>query len=316
MAARAAEYLREKRHIEAVTLAGTVKAMIDERVPSPGIGREIQKSFFDGANKSYEHGYLTLAGLAMPDALVLDFENRWRSALDSFGLSFWHTTDAMSFAPGSRRSFLKDPQAPWTRDLAEGAKSAMSGVTKAFSQEYWRDGFLMLTCCVNLSEYRSALARNPLLRSAEAICVHNCVGRLGLDDPERIARIHFDKDEDFMKEVEQVYSKDRKKDDIDWPKQVEYVKAVDSHEILPVQAADLLAWQFNLGRKTDTLKGATPPAFGRSHAYYGLVEIEAEYTAQRERARAEAIRRARRRTRETEALTRIERGQAQGMRPL
>lgn len=272
-------------------------------LPDPGRRYIVIKAYYDGSNKSHEAGYLILCGVATPEGILPSFERRWAEILRARGLRWWHTTDALA---GTKRDFLIDPCAPWDRSVAEAAMAELHTFIGDFSVQHWQRGFQLFSCSVHLESYRRALAADPLLRSAEAICVDWCVGALKLDD-DGAALLYFDRHESFMKEVEQVWRKDSTKRHLEWPRQIKAISPVDSREVLPVQAADLLAWQVGFNVRHATEKGAPfCDLWGQTHAYYELEEIKRRYPPETERARVEAIRRAGRNTRETRALRALE----------
>jgi hypothetical protein len=265
------------------------------------------KAYYDGANKSHEPGYLTLAGLAASESLWPEFEAKWGSVLDRHGLKWWHTTDAMNTHPGARRDFLKSETDTWDLSMALRAMDDLHAVIGRFWEERWQQGFQLFTCSIDLAAYREALRRNKFLRSAEAICVNKCVGTLKMDT-DKTALLYFDRGEAFMKEVEQVWRRDLKKPKLRWPQRFKCIAPLDSRDSRPIQAADLLAWKVNLNCRLATEKGVSfTNLWNRVHAYYGLEEIEERYTAETERKRAEGIRRAGRKTRETGLLEEEER---------
>jgi hypothetical protein len=272
----------------------------------------VMKSYNDGAGKSHHvWGHMTLASLSAPDAVWPEFETAWRDTLDIFGLRWWHTTDAMS--PDGPRDFLKPEKTAWDMDIAERARVALSKLTHDSLGRLYRRGFQIITCTISLPDYWLARDRNWFLRNAEAICVNDCLGYIFLDD-DGLGEIYFDHGEAFMKEVEQVWTKDRTKSGDRWAKQIAHIGKADTHQVCALQAADLLAWELN--RAANTAPEVDPAysgakrvigLFGRTHTYYDLEEIEKEYPLAKERDRAERIVKARRNTREARLLKLIQR---------
>jgi hypothetical protein len=277
-------------------------------LPNERLRYIVLRAYYDGGNKSHERGHMTLAGLAAPEGVWPDFETEWGRALDAYGLRWWHTTDAMS--PRGKREFLKPEKAGWNMARAEEAKASLNAVITRSLQGLWRQGFQILTCTINLDDYRIARDRNWFLRTAEAICVSDCAGHLLLDE-DGLGHLYFDQGERFLKEAQQIWTKDLRKPHVQWTKQIVGISPRDSRRIYPLQAADLLAWESNRAANVATERGAARAVglWGLTHIYYDLEEIEAHYTIASERERAEGIRRARRRTREARVLEAIERAE-------
>jgi hypothetical protein len=263
------------------------------------------QAYYDGSGKSKSEAtqLLTLAGVAAPEHLWPHFAALWGEVLDRHHLDAWHTAEAMS-GKHRRRGFVKPPwRDQWDSGRASAAMAELRALIFRFVSEHWPVNFQMRVCTVNMEDYRAAKEQNPFLRPAEAICVNACVGDLELPGPEvdRI-QLYFDSGEDFMKQVEQVWMKDRKKPHIRWANQITLIK-MSSAESAAIQAADLLAWEF-----TQKWRGITEPEgvrvrlWNTSISYYDREAIEKRYTPERERARAERIRRAGRRTPETRRL--------------
>ena len=247
--------------------------------------------YYDGSI-DHEGGSLTLAGLGASDALWPQFEAGWAEALDHHGLKWWHSTDAMSLRV---EAFLQVGAVGWDHVRATAALQDLSGLIT----DFWKaelikdlreqDGPQILTCTVDLEGYRAARQQNPWLRSAEAICVNVCVGGLVIQRPGDVPMaLYFDQGERFMKEIEQVWRKDRKKPELVWPRQVRTIRTSDWKQSYALQAADLLAWSTN---RQCRLAGEDDPGaaffrgLNRVHAFYGQAEIEAEYPPERERER-------------------------------
>src|SRR5262245_18518764 len=191
--------------------------------------------------------------------MLPSFEAGWRTILSAHGLQWWHTTDALAKARRDfrgRRDFLIDPSAPWDLSAAERAKAELHAFVGDFWEQHWPKGFQLFSCSVDLEAYRRARDEDPLLRSAEAVCVDWCVSTLKLDH-DRAAVLYFDQTEDFMKEAEQVWRKDRNKPHVRWAREVKDILPVNSRKELPVQAADLQAWTVNDTNRRATEVGAS-----------------------------------------------------------
>jgi hypothetical protein len=252
----------------------------------------VLKAHFDGSHQPWDGGLLTLAGLAASEVLWPDFDASWLDMLGRHGLKWWHSADAMSLRSDE---FLRVGAARWDRLRAEAAFGALSElITDFWKAPLIRDvrrqkGPQIVTCAVDLEGYRAARQRKPWLRSAEAICVHVCVGSLVIqrEDDVPIA-LYFDRGERFMKEVEQVWRKDQKRPELIWPRQVGTIEPLDWQRSYALQAADLLAWSTNRQCRVAG-EGAWGASFfqglNRIHAFHGQAEIKAEYTREGERER-------------------------------
>jgi hypothetical protein len=262
------------------------------------------RAYYDGGAKGR---HLTLAGLASGEAVWPKFERRWAKILRSHNLKWWHSADAMSIQPGTRRDFLIDPGLAWDRNKAEAAKADLRRLISSFhvallDKRTLRSRFRILRCLIDLDHYREARARNPYLRSAYAICVNVCVGSL-LPITSRGAHLFLDRGEKFLREIQPVWAVDRRKPAARWMRRLKSITPVtDWREVIPIQAADLVAWSVNDNPSRATEKGiARAHIFGRTHYYYDLEEIEKQYTRDSERERIEGERRNKRKT----SLTRL-----------
>ena len=265
----------------------------------------VLKAFADGSNKSHEAGHLTLACIAAPEDVWPGFESAWAAVLQRHGLKWWHTTDAMSLK--GRRDFLRDNAASWDMIKARASNRDLEEVVDEALVQHAGSGFQVLTCTVYLDDYQIARERNWFLRTAEAICVNGAIGSLLLDPRDGSGMVYFDRGEKFLKEIHQVWVRDLKKARVDWPNQIKVITHLDAKESYPLQAADLVAW--NLSHSLDP-GGHTATRLtgfgGRTVIYYDLEEIETRYPLDKERARAEGIRKAGRKTHETRVLEAIE----------
>ena len=139
----------------------------------------------------------------------------------------------------------------------------LGGLIHTFFEEHWdgtalRSRFRILTCAISLGDHARARAKNQFLRSAEAICVDVCVSNLfPVEDPAGLL-LYFDRGERFMKEVEQVWNKDRRKRPPlgENARRIKAITQADSRDVLPLQAANLMVWSTNQGVLMATERGA------------------------------------------------------------
>lgn len=117
--------------------------------------------------------------------------------------------------------------------------------------------------------------------------------------------MYFDPNEEFMKTIEQVWRKDRKKPSVPWARQVAAITRVSEKNLIPMQAGDLVAWEDNLTcRENLEVKKLAAMLRGKHVAYYDLARIEDEYTLERERGRIEGQERAGWKNKEVDRLRR------------
>lgn len=121
----------------------------------------------------------------------------------------------------------------------------------------FKDEFYRASCTVNLDDYAKAYAdmsANFRIKEPEAICVDSVITVAlralteNLDLPfgkEGKIELFFDKGEQFMHMVDRVW-RSKPKGKLKGPLQmVSSIKTADMHDVIGLQAADILAWQTN-----------------------------------------------------------------------
>jgi hypothetical protein len=113
-----------------------------------------------------------------------------------------------------------------------------------------RQRFHGVSCVVPIHEFERAKQDRPRLekKAIHALCVDHCVGpmfrSIGHDDrdPNRyMKQIVFDRNEKFLRYIDQVWRGPRSKHPW-WVPYCDSVSSANSERVLPLQAADVLAW--------------------------------------------------------------------------
>lgn len=193
------------------------------------------KVYCDGSGKSKEVKcrFLTLAGIMASDDYWREFESKWETVLEKYSVPYSHM-----------RKLLRgeEPFHGWrdrTKQLFVGDLLNVLGTLDH------RD-LVASTLTINLDDYRQLAIGGNRIRPAEAVC-GDYVMTHAFRHPrfsEGRAEILFDRGESFIKYVERIWS--RNKDNASsWASYVVTVAPADMKKVLPIQAADLLAWSAN-----------------------------------------------------------------------
>lgn len=282
-----------------------------QHFPDPTRRYLVLQAYLDGANKpTSRHRTITLAAMLAPEGIWTRFEHLWEHVLDKHHLSWWHTSDAMS-PEGSREFLWPDHRDSWTPDKAREVKQELWGLIWDFQPRFAEDGYQVLATTLDLNAYRRMRGEvGEVMRDAEAVCVRRINQMLWL--PPREGKIHFvfDQGEGFQKQIEQVQARDKKKKDptIDWARRIHAITSADARCTLPLQAADLVAWETDRAWRTRlSTRWLFKHRKGSGMEFMGEQHLRAHHSKDQEVERAEGIRRNREQpTREVRALERME----------
>ena len=192
------------------------------------------KIFLDGSGQSEDasNQFLTLASIMASDDSWSTFEAAWSAALNRHGVPYSHMKE------------LLRGEGPF-HDWEDRAKIAFVKDLFNVMARMDRGDFLGSSLTVDLKDYRK-LAKNPSVKPAEAVCIDfvmtHAFAHSRFSDGR--AEIFFDRDESFIKHLERIWSRN-KHDASSWAAYISTVAPVEMNEVLPVQAADLLAWSVN-----------------------------------------------------------------------
>jgi hypothetical protein len=193
------------------------------------------KIFLDGSGQSEDtsNRFLTLASIVASDNSWPAFETEWSAALKRHDAPYSHMNELLrgdgpfhGWEDGAKRAFVKD----------------LFNVLGRMD----REDFVGSTLTIDLTDYRKLAAGKPSAKPAEAVCVdfvmtHAFAHRRFTDGR---AEIFFDCDESFIKYLERIWSRNRYNAS-SWAGYISTVAPVEMRALLPVQAADLLAWSAN-----------------------------------------------------------------------
>ncbi len=192
------------------------------------------KIFLDGSGQSEDasNRFLTLASIMASDDSWSTFEPEWSAALKRHGVPYSHMKELLR-GEGPFYGWEDRAKIAFVKDLFN-ALGQME-----------REDFIGCTLTVDLGDYRK-LARNPSVEPAEAVCVDFVMNHAFAHSrfAGGRAEIFFDRDESFIKYLERVWSRN-KHNASSWAAYISTVAPVEMYEVLPVQAADLLAWSAN-----------------------------------------------------------------------
>src|ERR1044071_3114641 len=116
-------------------------------------------SRYDGPGKRI----LCLGGIVAAESVLADFNEKWRSALENYGLLAFHMTDAM----GRHGDFLG-----WKDADVDNFVKVLVNVILSFFDRHLR----VKSCAIDLDEYEKARAEIPKLKQPEAMCIDFCCG--------------------------------------------------------------------------------------------------------------------------------------------
>jgi hypothetical protein len=210
----------------------------------------VLKVYCDGSghpNDPNAH-YLVLAGLIAPPEAWDRFEREWRTTLDLHGSPPWHSKDAY------RRTGDFEG---WTLDRVKALRNDL--YTRCFDKIAWEESIIHANCTVVLEDYRRAKAKMPDVGSTppEVLCTYWIANTAtawlakNTDDPsgkEGLLELYFDQNEPFQNHIQKAWEQ-RKRDSSDIISRIVMIGAVDYREVLPIQAADFMAWHTNRGRR-------------------------------------------------------------------
>jgi hypothetical protein len=248
-------------------------------------------AYYDASGKAGDSDFITLAGIAAPEGQWSLFNALWYEALKKHRLTWWHTAEAMQGKPNKAEFVEPEYRDSWNEEKAQAAFDDLNRLVFTFLSDHYKDGFQICTSTVNMADYRAAKAANRSLRPAEAICVNTCVGGLALPELGTSILLYFDANEEFRKQMEQVWLHGKKKPGAGWPHQVREIKPATARTDYAVQAADLIAWHRN---RIWNRHPGEPKRFsmgGFTWRYFDQLAIEEEYPPEREQ-RTETLRRA------------------------
>lgn len=192
------------------------------------------KVFLDGSGKSSPETcqFRTLASVFADDTVWEDFELKWSEVLGKYHVPYSHMKELL----GNHGPFEK-----WS----ESQKRDFVLELRACLNHEDRGSFIGCSLTVSMSDYRR-LASASSVKPAEAVCVDFCVTHaFGHPAFQRgRAEIFFDKDEQFIHWLERIWSRS-KQTASSWASYVSTLTSSEMREVIPIQAADLLAWAAN-----------------------------------------------------------------------
>jgi hypothetical protein len=198
------------------------------------------KAYFDGSRYDGRGiKLLCLGGVVASETVWPDFNQKWRVTLQTYGLTSFHMTDAMAH----RGDFDG-----WETVKIDDLLKALTNIVGGFFDRHLR----VKSCVVNLDDYQKANTDVPRLKNPEAICVDFCCGTpVPPEEATPVDQQHsdiifcFDKNESFLKFIDQAWRRRRKRRRGGWPEQVRNVLKASSTQEPGLQAADLIAWSTN-----------------------------------------------------------------------
>lgn len=198
------------------------------------------KCYYDGSGAP--DGVVTLAGVAAPERLWVEFERQWNDVLQKHSVRSLHMTDLMAFHGEfkswagdheRKRSFLRDLWNVLGRFRLDDSEAHP---LKAYS------------CSVLMQDWNRAKKTIPRLASPQSICVNFCVGSVQLPkecaDEKRPLILYFDRNEMFMHKVNRVWL-NRRQQPGTLHSRIRNIIATDAITDYPIQVADMLAWIAN-----------------------------------------------------------------------
>lgn len=199
------------------------------------------KAYFDGSGQANDRDatHLSLAGFCGTQEAWIAFHERWKLFLEGFDIPYLHMRE--------RRNLFGTRERMWM-GIGAAAKAILD------TKRDWPGRFAATACTLVLPDYERACLTVPGLRRRklpEAFCVDHCVTqalRL-LHDPEgnllgedSSVELCFDQNEKFLAKVMTPWQ--RFKDEGVFPL-ISSIQNDDSRKVLPLQAADFLAWHAN-----------------------------------------------------------------------
>jgi hypothetical protein len=193
----------------------------------------VLKVYLDGSGKASDPAchYITLASIFASDAVWTAFVARWSAVLEEHRVSYSHMNELLRGA---------GPFARWDdRQKIAFVKDLLN----CLSHED-RASFIGCSLTVCLDDYRKLAGRN--VKPVEAICVDVCMTyAFGHPDFQNgCAEVFFDRGERFMHWMKRIWSENTKNASL-WARYISTIAPVDMSKVIPIQAADLLAWAAN-----------------------------------------------------------------------
>jgi hypothetical protein len=193
----------------------------------------VLKGYFDGSER---HGIVVLAGYIAEDCLWPEMELAWANVLD--GGPAMHATDAYN---------CQGDYADWNPNDAHARIDQCVALLHGLDRERFR----AYSCVVPLDDFLRVAQHHPERfrnKSVRAFCVDHCVGpmfrHVGVDphDPSKyLKQVFFDQNERFLHWMNRVFTAPKKRRPW-WWSFCAGITPANSRLLLPLQAADVLAW--------------------------------------------------------------------------
>ena len=209
------------------------------------------RGYYDGSGKKEDSRYLTLTGVVASESVWEAFEKRWTQVLVKHNVGCFHMTDAMTL----RRDF--SPTNGWDDDKVDKLIRDLFNVLGEFRANPDNlSNLVVLSCTIDMHDYRRADDENKVRLEPEAICVNFCFQLpRDIDEPDRqypeIVLV-FDMNECFQRMITRVWQDVKSHNEAGWPKQVRDIVSrarelisTGSSNNCPMQAADMIAWIMN-----------------------------------------------------------------------
>lgn len=218
--------------------------------PRVGLLTIVLKVYCDGSGKSDDPSirYLVLAGLIAPPEAWDRFEREWRTTLDLYESPPWHSKDAF---------YLTGEFAGWTLDRVRALRNDL--YARCFDKIAWEEPpIIHSNCTVDLEDYRRAVIDMPAVGDTppEALCAYwianTATSWLAKNEDDPLAKegsllLYFDRNEPFQHRIQKEWER-RKGDPSDIINRIIQIAAVDYRQVIPIQAADFMAWHTQRGR--------------------------------------------------------------------
>jgi hypothetical protein len=238
----------------------------------------VVKGYFDGSGQIGHRSPRTivLAGYAASEALWSEFESRWEQMLARHNTGSLHMRDIYPHRDPTTREVLG-----WQMKRVKAIVYDATQLLNHLDPEH--HDLFGYSCIVYMDDYRRYQQKHPKVREAEAICVDACVGTLIAERGQELSglQVYFDRGEPFLRTIDRIWRSPSTERPA-WAERVATIAPVDGERILPIQAADLLAWLSNRHFVTDDVRhlmwpmwGATMPA----HASFTYDRLVSEYGA-------------------------------------
>lgn len=190
--------------------------------------------YLDGSGKSDDPkcGFLTLAGVIAEELVWMEWAEKWNLVLSEFGVNHSHM----------RQLHLKN-KGPFQSWDSERKKRFVWGLLQSLNYKD-RMNMICASLTIDLDAYRT-LAR-PDTKPAEGVCVDVCLTQLFAHPKFGLAtaEVVFDNGEKFERYLTYNWTRNKSSPD-SWAFHLRIVKPADMKKVLPIQAADFLAWAAN-----------------------------------------------------------------------